>query len=214
MGKRGLSLEEKKERIKGILQEKKEPFTLKQIEKVGAKAGVAQMSIKGVLEEMVSDNLVCMDKIGSTNWFWSFPSEQKAGLQAKLKRTTEELQAAKESVAKARAEKEALLAARVPSESRQAKLAELAELRQKAAATAEDLGKLRENDPAQMVELVRKIDVCKEAANRWTDNTWTLMDYVRKKYGKQKKEVMQWLEMKDDFDYPVFTQPKKRARKA
>mmetsp|Transcript_22772 Transcript_22772/g.44737 ORF Transcript_22772/g.44737 Transcript_22772/m.44737 type:complete len:216 (+) Transcript_22772:521-1168(+) len=215
MGKRGLSMDEKKEKLRNILQEKKEPFTLKQIEKVGSKAGVTQMSIKGVLEEMVSDNVVCMDKIGSTNWFWSFPSQEKASLQDKLLKANTELASVRQAVQTARKEKEDLMAARVPSDSRSAKLAELAELRQEVANKAEELAKLRENDPAQMMELVKKIDVCKEAANRWTDNTWTLVDYVRKKYGRPKKEVMQWLQMKEDFDYPEFTMPKKKkVRKA
>ena len=45
MGKKGLSLEEKRQRILGIYYEKKEVFNLKEIEKLGAKRGVVFQSI-------------------------------------------------------------------------------------------------------------------------------------------------------------------------
>ena len=48
MGKKGLSLEEKRQRILRIYYEKKEVFNLKEIEKLGAKRGVVFQAIKDV----------------------------------------------------------------------------------------------------------------------------------------------------------------------
>ena len=48
MGKKGLSLEEKRQRILQIYYEKKEVFNLKEIEKMGAKRGVVFQAIKDV----------------------------------------------------------------------------------------------------------------------------------------------------------------------
>jgi len=48
MGKKGLSLEEKRQKILEIYLEKKEVFNLKEIEKLGAKKGVVFQTIKDV----------------------------------------------------------------------------------------------------------------------------------------------------------------------
>ena len=78
MGKKGLSLEEKRQRILGIYYEKKEVFNLKEIEKLGAKRGVVFQAIKDVNQSLVDDNLVQFDRIGAGAFFWALPSE---GLQ-------------------------------------------------------------------------------------------------------------------------------------
>ena len=75
MGKKGLSLEEKRKRILDIYYEKKEVFNLKEIEKIGAKRGVVFQAIKDVNQSLVDDNLVQFDKIGSGAFFWALPSE-------------------------------------------------------------------------------------------------------------------------------------------
>ena len=75
MGKKGLSLEEKRERILGIYYEKKDIFNLKEIEKLGAKRGVVFQAIKEVNQSLVDDNLVQFDRIGAGAFFWAFPSE-------------------------------------------------------------------------------------------------------------------------------------------
>lgn len=74
MGKKGLSLEEKRQKILEIYLEKKEVFNLKEIEKLGAKKGVVFQTIKDVNQSLVDDNLVQFDKIGSGAFFWSLPS--------------------------------------------------------------------------------------------------------------------------------------------
>ena len=48
MGKKGLSLDEKRKRILDIYYERKEVFNLKEIEKIGAKKGVVFQCIKDV----------------------------------------------------------------------------------------------------------------------------------------------------------------------
>ena len=38
------------------------------------KKGIVMQSVKEVLQSLVDDNLVCFEKIGTSNYFWSFPS--------------------------------------------------------------------------------------------------------------------------------------------
>ena len=75
MGKKGLSLDEKRERILNIYYEKKDVFNLKEIEKLGAKRGVVFQAIKDVNQSLVDDNLVQFDRIGAGAFFWALPSE-------------------------------------------------------------------------------------------------------------------------------------------
>ena len=58
-----------------IYHEEKCPFNLKEIENKASKRGVVQQTIKDMNQQLVYDNLVLSDKIGSANFFWSFPSK-------------------------------------------------------------------------------------------------------------------------------------------
>ena len=75
MGKKGLSFEEKRKRMLEIFKEDQSFFHLKDIEKLGTKKGIIFQSIKEVLDSLVADNLVEVDKIGSSNFYWSLPSK-------------------------------------------------------------------------------------------------------------------------------------------
>ncbi|CAG2113867.1 unnamed protein product [Medioppia subpectinata] len=82
--KKGLSFEEKRTRMLELFHEKKEPFLLKELEKLGPKLkGVVMQSVKEIVQSLVADDLVETDKIGSSTYFWSFPSK---ALNSKLQR--------------------------------------------------------------------------------------------------------------------------------
>ena len=66
MGKKGLSLEEKRKKMLEILYETKDFFLLKELEKIAPKQkGIIAQSVKDVLQSLVDDNLVDTDKIGT-----------------------------------------------------------------------------------------------------------------------------------------------------
>jgi len=200
-------------KLKGILHDTKQPYTLKQMEKLGSKAGVTTMSIKGVLEEMVSDGVIEMDKIGSTNWYWSFPSKEIARLQAKAQNLEENIDGTKRSVADLEEKVQELFKERVASDERTRKLKELAEIKAKISDQETKMKELSQNDPAKKQQLVQELEECKNAANRWTDNTWVMMDYLKKKHGICKKQLYQMFQITDDFDYPEYSPPKPKKKK-
>lgn len=63
--KRGLSAEEKREKILEVFHETRDVFQLKDIEKLASKKGVVTQAVKDVLQSLVDDDLVCSDKIGA-----------------------------------------------------------------------------------------------------------------------------------------------------
>ena len=74
--KKGVSAEEKQVRILSIFSESQSVFNLKEVEKLGAKKGVVQQTIKDINQLLVDDGKVDTDKIGSGNFYWSFASKQ------------------------------------------------------------------------------------------------------------------------------------------
>lgn len=105
------------------------------------------------------------------------------------------------AIAEAEARIATLSAGRVESEERKEKLARLAALREESRALEAEVETHKHNDPEVIKELARKVEVARAAANRWTDNTWALKDYLKKKLGRTAKEADLMLGINDDFDY-------------
>ncbi|KAG2222047.1 hypothetical protein INT45_003692 [Circinella minor] len=72
--KKGLSHDEKRKRLLEYFHETGDFFQLKELEKIGPKKGVVAQSVKEVIQSLVDDGLVTTDKIGTSNYYWSFPS--------------------------------------------------------------------------------------------------------------------------------------------
>uniref|UniRef100_A0A8C7E9C2 Meiotic nuclear divisions 1 n=1 Tax=Nothoprocta perdicaria TaxID=30464 RepID=A0A8C7E9C2_NOTPE len=86
-----MGFEEKRARMMEIFFETKDVFQLKDIEKIAPKEkGITSMSVKEILQSLVDDGMVDTDRIGTSNYFWAFPSK---ALHAR-KRKLEELQGA------------------------------------------------------------------------------------------------------------------------
>ncbi|KAI8577662.1 hypothetical protein K450DRAFT_177470, partial [Umbelopsis ramanniana AG] len=71
---RGISADEKRRRLESLFHETKQFYQLKELEKIAPKRQIVVQSVKDTLQSLVDDGLVNMEKIGSSNYFWSFPS--------------------------------------------------------------------------------------------------------------------------------------------
>ncbi|CAI0628487.1 unnamed protein product [Linum tenue] len=146
--KRGLSLEEKREKMLQIFYESQDFFLLKELEKLGPKKGVITQSVKDVIQSLVDDDLVLKDKIGTSVYFWSLPSS--AGNQ--LKNVSDKLKSDLESSNKRYKElveqSAALKKGREESDEREVALTELKGLQAKHNELKEELAKYADNDPA------------------------------------------------------------------
>ncbi|KAL3668813.1 hypothetical protein V7S43_006106 [Phytophthora oleae] len=189
MPRKGVSLQEKRERILRIYHESKEVFNLKEVEKLGSKAGVVLQTVKDVNQGLVDDVLVDCDKIGSGNYFWSFPSKLSQSRKRKLREFEQRRQTAQEKLAKVKKNIEEQKTLCSESEERVQKLRRLEEQKAKVKALRTRVQHLAENDPAILEELERKVRMAKEGSDRWTDNVYTLKSWVVKKRGVEGKEV-------------------------
>ncbi|XP_055260716.1 meiotic nuclear division protein 1 homolog isoform X5 [Moschus berezovskii] len=83
--KKGLSAEEKRTRMMEIFYETKDVFQLKDMEKIAPKEkGITAMSVKEVLQSLVDDGMVDCERIGTSNYYWAFPSKALHARKRKL----------------------------------------------------------------------------------------------------------------------------------
>lgn len=82
--------------------------TLKDLEKeLPPKAGISSMVVKDYLNALEDDHQINMEKIGSCNWYWSFPAEarrQKEAARAQALKARDEVRATVAAAEKAAAE--------------------------------------------------------------------------------------------------------------
>ncbi|XP_077425856.1 meiotic nuclear division protein 1 homolog isoform X2 [Vanacampus margaritifer] len=175
--KKGLSLEEKRSRMMEIFFETKDVFQLKDIEKIAPKTkGITPMTVKEVLQSLVDDNMVDCERVGTSNYYWAFPSKALHARELKL----EELNKQKE---------------------RSAMLTEFQALKDERAQLQTELDKYKECDP-QVVEQMRKSNVvAKEAVSRWTDNVFAIKSWTKKKFAFDDSRINKAFGIPEDFDY-------------
>ncbi|XP_067863995.1 meiotic nuclear division protein 1 homolog isoform X1 [Heptranchias perlo] len=200
--KKGLSVEEKRTRMMEIFFETKDVFQLKDLEKIAPKEkGITSMSVKEVLQSLVDDAMVDSDRIGTSNYFWAFPSkalhirkQKLEHLESQLIEGTQKKQSLQQSIEKAKV-------GRQNTESRATMLKELEGLRHQRNQLKTELEKYQECDP-EVIEEIRQINkVAKDAANRWTDNVYAIKSWAKKKFGFEQNQIDKAFGIPEDFDY-------------
>ncbi|KAI3618951.1 meiotic nuclear division protein 1-like protein [Moniliophthora roreri] len=201
MAPRGLSAEEKRVKLLEFFHETKDFYQLKELEKLAPKhKGIVSQSVKEVLQSLVDDGLVQTDKIGSSNFFWSFPSQRGTLIQNRLNaakelRTTNEAQL-REIMDAIEAEK----SSRQDSESRTESLNKLTELKREVCKLDEELNAYGACDPVKLEETRRAITLAKEAALRWTDNWGILISHFTRQTGAPAEDIRKHFGVEDDYE--------------
>ncbi|KAJ8042641.1 Meiotic nuclear division protein 1-like [Holothuria leucospilota] len=200
--RKGLSLEEKRKRMLEMFFEKKEVFQLKEVEKIASKEkGITSMAVKDVLQSLVDDNMVDSDRIGTSNYFWAFPSKASQARKRTLKDITNQLQ---ESEKKRKMMKQAVGKASVGRESTDNREEILMKLSEKEALHSKlqaELEMYKEIDPEVLDQIKQQTVVAQEAANRWTDNVFSIKSWCKKKFGMEEKLLNKQFGISEDFDY-------------
>jgi len=174
---------------------------LKELEKLGPKLkGIVSQSVKEVLQSLVDDGLVQGDKIGSSNFFWSFPSQRGAILQGRLNAVKETRDKYETQLAELRVEIQAAKAARPESEERDFSLGTLAASKKELTVLEQELNNYGACDPAKVEDKKRGVTLAKEASIRWTDNYSMLFSHFTRQTGLNPEEIRKYLEIGDDYE--------------
>jgi hypothetical protein len=153
------------------------------------------------------------DKIGGSNYYWSFPAKKDRLLQLEHDDTLRKINELRSSVKDAEArladakrgreEEEAIENGDGEEgveegddegkgsknvETRASKMARRVTLQAELAKAQIELEKLKQNDPREIANLEKELTLVTDAANRWTDNIFSCKDYLVKKRGMMKAE--------------------------
>ncbi|KAG1816108.1 meiotic nuclear division protein 1 [Suillus subaureus] len=153
-------------------------------------------TVKEVLQSLVDDGLVQGDKIGASNFFWSFPSQKGTIVQNRLDnvketRTSYEAQLAELKTA---IEHERTLRPSKPA------LEQLTSMKKQLAVLQEEIDAYGACDPVKVEEKRRAVTLAHEAAVRWTDNYSILLSHFTRQTGMDAQDIRRYLEIGDDYE--------------
>ncbi|XP_042341463.1 meiotic nuclear division protein 1 homolog [Plectropomus leopardus] len=200
--KKGLSLEEKRARMMEIFFESKDVFQLKDIEKIAPKSkGIAPMTVKDVLQSLVDDSMVDCERVGTSNYYWAFPSKALHARKRKLEELQKQISEAKQRKVSVEKAIEKAKVGREDTTERSSLLKELQALREERTQLQAELEKYRECDPEVVEEMRKSNVVAKEAVSRWTDNIFAIKSWTKKKFAFDESRINKAFGIPEDFDY-------------
>ncbi|MGH0145552.1 UNVERIFIED_CONTAM: hypothetical protein FKN15_022859 [Acipenser sinensis] len=167
----------------------------------GDKQFAAPMSVKEVLQSLVDDSMVDSERVGTSNYFWAFPSKALHARKCKLEEL--EKQHAEGSLRKTVLQQgiEKAKVGRQDTEDRAALLKELQVLREQRNQLRAEVDKYRECDPEVVEEIRQSNKIAKDAVNRWTDNVFAIRGWAKRKFGFEESRIDKTFGIPEDFDY-------------
>jgi hypothetical protein len=154
-----------------------------------------------VNQSLIDDALVDKEKIGGSNYFWSFPAKKDRIMQVQHQQNVETLDNMRASVEESSARLADSKRGREGDDGdRPTKLLRLSKNAQERQALQQEVETLKENDPQALADLEKELKLATEGANRWTDNIFNCKSYLTKKRGMDKQETCKTLGITSAFD--------------
>lgn len=154
-----------------------------------------------MLQALVADNRIETDKIGSSNYYWFFPSQAAVSRKRKVETLTSEIENLKTKKVKLEQEVAVEAANKQDSDERTAQLEKLEELRERKANLDKELNQYADLDPDLLKKIQDDVQIAKEAVERYTDNIFELKKYCQVKFGMDGKIFDSSFELPEEFDY-------------
>ena len=197
-----MSREEKLLAMQELMMESKDIWTLKDLEKeCPKKKGINAMSVKEILQELCDNDLVSFEKIGSGNFYWCFPSEaynRRKVLEGKLNSQISDFEKEIKDLEKEISELEP---GREDSEERTQLDAEIEEFGKQLSKIKAEAAKYEKLNPEGIKKTQEQTKVALEAANRWTDNIFTIKSYITKTLNIPGSQFCEQFGIPEEFDY-------------
>ncbi|CAG5126490.1 unnamed protein product, partial [Candidula unifasciata] len=174
----------------------KDFFQLKDLEKLCPKEkGITSMSVKEVVQSLVDDGIVDSDKIGTSIYFWAFPSKGTQNrkrkiddLEVKMTELINKKQQLAETLKQAKVGKE-------DSEERQDVIEELNKRRTEREHIQKELEKYKECDPEVLKKIGDEANEAKEAI------TYSTKAWIKNKFSFEESVIDKQFGIPADFDY-------------
>lgn len=161
-------------------------------------ASINGMQVKDYLQALSDDNKIHVEKIGSGNWYWSFPSEERKAKERTLEKAKKEWDQAGAVIADLQAKVDEASAARGEGEERrddegcdrQSLLEEHAEAAKEVERLKKELAEYREKDPVEVEKRKKEALELKEKAGRWTDQVLDMEGWLKAQLGMDRETLI------------------------
>ncbi|KAK0087094.1 hypothetical protein PV325_001763 [Microctonus aethiopoides] len=201
MSKR-VSLDEKRARMLQIFYEKKEFFTLKELEKIASKEkGIVVQTVKDVLQALVDDGFVHTDKIGSTIYYWTFPGEKIMQLEQRIADSNRSIVEAEFKLQKLDAECKKLQNENENTEEKRIILHELEQLNESEVELKKQISKFSNVDPEMIAKVQQQAEEKKTEVNMWTENIFAIQSWCKNKFNITEETLNKQFHIPEDLDY-------------
>ncbi|XP_015596725.1 meiotic nuclear division protein 1 homolog [Cephus cinctus] len=200
--RKGVSADEKRVRMLQLFYEKKEFFTLKELEKIAPKEkGIVVQSVKEILQALVDDGLVRSDKIGTSIYYWTFPGENITAIEHRVAEGNKKIVELEFKLAKLKEEYNNEQTDKEDTAERQELLNEIAILQEKENELKKQISKFSDADPEVIAQINDKAQLYKDAANTWTDNIFALQSWCKRKFDIAEETLNKQFNIPEDLDY-------------
>lgn len=139
--------------------------------------------MKEVVQSLVDDGLVDTDKIGTSVYFWSFPSKATATRKRRLEEAEAATTKAEDRLDAAKKRAQEVAKGREDTKDRREGLASLIQLKARKEELEAEITKYQDCDPEVLDRLRGETKMAREGANRWTDNIYSLHSWIGKRGG-------------------------------
>ncbi|XP_067010682.1 meiotic nuclear division protein 1 homolog [Anabrus simplex] len=200
--RKGVSAEEKRTRMLQIFYEKKEFFQLKELEKIAPKEkGIIAQAVKDVVQSLVDDGLVDTDKIGTSVYFWAFPSKAKHTRKRKLDDLTTRIDESRKKLKKVQASLETAKDGREDTKERSEVLESISKLKLEEEKLVKEIQKYQDSDPEVLEQMQKQTQIAKDAINRWTDNIFAIKSWCKNKFFIEESALDKQFGIDPEMDY-------------
>lgn len=202
MSKKGVSADEKKHRMLELFYETGECFQLKELEKLAPKAkGIVANSVEDVVQKLLDEGLIESDKIGTSIYFWAFPSKAVKSRKRKLEEVTNQYEETSKKLKLIEQSIKQSKGSEADEDNKNRILNEITDLELEIGTLKKRLEEHKENDPAKFEAMRSKTEAIKNAANRWTDNIFAVKSWCKKKFLIEDSVLDKQFGIPEDFDY-------------
>ncbi|XP_063610805.1 meiotic nuclear division protein 1 homolog [Penaeus indicus] len=200
--RKGLSHEEKRNKMMELFYEKQDFFQLKELEKLGPKEkGVISQAVKDVVQSLVDDGMVDTEKIGTSVYFWAFPSKATSIRKRKIDDLSSREQELNKRLKTSQAKMEQAKIGREEGEGREELLEKLAELESTRDELLNSLQKYRDCDPDVLNQVKEETQIAQVAVNRWTDNIFAIKSWCKTKFFIEEGTLNKQFGIPEELDY-------------
>lgn len=157
-------------------------------------------SIEKVLDALYYDNLVRIDKVGTSKFYWAFESTSIVSKQNEIEKLDNEIERAQKEIEIKKKQISNAEKLRC-DEDREPKIQELVSIEEEIESIKQELKKYEDCDPQLIENLENGINVASEAQERWTDLIFSIAKLVKEKKGMSNSEFFKYFHLPADLDY-------------